>query len=93
LGQSGASGFTDTWGPNVGSAFPAHGERGAAGCLGEPLWCEHLLSRDPHLSQQPLFCVLRNGDGICAPLRIETDGPEAIGIRDCLTAVSSQRAA
>jgi hypothetical protein len=35
-------------------------------------WCEHLLSRNPHSPQQPLFCVLRNGDGTCAPLRIET---------------------
>jgi CelD/BcsL family acetyltransferase involved in cellulose biosynthesis len=28
-------------------------------------WCEHLLSRNPHLPQQPLFCVLRNGNGAC----------------------------
>jgi len=28
-------------------------------------WCEHLLSRAPHISQRPLFCVLRNGDGTC----------------------------
>jgi CelD/BcsL family acetyltransferase involved in cellulose biosynthesis len=28
-------------------------------------WCEHLLIRAPHISQRPLFCVLRNGDGTC----------------------------
>jgi CelD/BcsL family acetyltransferase involved in cellulose biosynthesis len=31
-------------------------------------WCEHLLSRNPHSSQQPLFCVLRNGDGTCVAI-------------------------
>ncbi len=31
-------------------------------------WCEHLLSRDPHMPQQPLFCVLRNGDGTCVAI-------------------------
>ena len=45
-------------------------------------WCEHLLSHTDRASQQPPFCVLRIGDGTCAPLRIETDGPEAIGIRE-----------
>jgi CelD/BcsL family acetyltransferase involved in cellulose biosynthesis len=28
-------------------------------------WCEHLLSRTPRTSQQPRFCVLRNGAGTC----------------------------
>jgi CelD/BcsL family acetyltransferase involved in cellulose biosynthesis len=31
-------------------------------------WCEHLLSRNPHSPQQPLFCVLRKGDGACAAI-------------------------
>ncbi|HEY1874063.1 MAG TPA: GNAT family N-acetyltransferase [Steroidobacteraceae bacterium] len=31
-------------------------------------WCEHLLSRNPHLPQQPLFCVLRNGNGTCVAI-------------------------
>jgi CelD/BcsL family acetyltransferase involved in cellulose biosynthesis len=31
-------------------------------------WCEHLLSRTPHISQRPLFHVLRNGDGACVAI-------------------------
>ena len=31
-------------------------------------WCEHLPSRDPHSPQQPLFCVLRKGDGTCVAI-------------------------
>jgi hypothetical protein len=31
-------------------------------------WCEHLLSRNPHSPQQPLFCVLRKGDGTCVAI-------------------------
>jgi CelD/BcsL family acetyltransferase involved in cellulose biosynthesis len=34
-------------------------------------WCEHLLSRAGHISQRPLFCVLRRSEGACigiAPL-------------------------
>jgi len=31
-------------------------------------WCEHLLSRAPHISQRPLFCVLRNDDGTCVAI-------------------------
>ena len=31
-------------------------------------WCEHLLSHTDRASQQPPFCVLRIGDGTCAPL-------------------------
>ena len=31
-------------------------------------WCEHLLSRDPLVSQQPLFCVLRADDGRCVAI-------------------------
>ena len=31
-------------------------------------WCEHLLSRDPLVSQQPLFCVLRANDGRCVAI-------------------------
>jgi CelD/BcsL family acetyltransferase involved in cellulose biosynthesis len=28
-------------------------------------WCEHLLSRSPRARQQPIFCVLRKGEGTC----------------------------
>jgi hypothetical protein len=31
-------------------------------------WCEHLLSRNPRRPQQPLFCVLRKGDGTCVAI-------------------------
>jgi len=31
-------------------------------------WCEHLLSRDPLVSQQPLFCVVRADDGRCVAI-------------------------
>jgi CelD/BcsL family acetyltransferase involved in cellulose biosynthesis len=31
-------------------------------------WCEHLLSRVPHISQRLLFCVLRSGDGRCVAI-------------------------
>jgi CelD/BcsL family acetyltransferase involved in cellulose biosynthesis len=31
-------------------------------------WCEHLLSRAPHISQRPLFCVLRKLDATCVAI-------------------------
>jgi hypothetical protein len=31
-------------------------------------WCKHLLSRDPRMPQQPLFCVLRNSAGTCVAI-------------------------
>jgi CelD/BcsL family acetyltransferase involved in cellulose biosynthesis len=31
-------------------------------------WCEHLLGQTRHSSRQPLFCVLRKGDGGCAAI-------------------------
>ena len=31
-------------------------------------WCEHLLSHTRRASQEPLFCILRKGDGSCTAI-------------------------
>ncbi|MBV9318003.1 MAG: GNAT family N-acetyltransferase [Gammaproteobacteria bacterium] len=31
-------------------------------------WCEHLLSRNPHMHQQPMFCVVREHEGRCVAI-------------------------
>lgn len=31
-------------------------------------WCEHFLNRNPLIREQPLFCVLRTGDGACVAI-------------------------
>jgi hypothetical protein len=58
----------DTWGREVGAALLADGGSGAVGRVGERVAIEFMLDLA--------------GIGALTPVRIETDGPEAIGIRE-----------